>query len=189
MTDPSGVNLRVIEEFRSTGGSVPSLLWLLPGEKSPSVLLLTTTGASDGVRRTTPLTYIPDDDHLVVFVVPGDRARPDWYDDLIAHPDAMVEVGSRKVDIVATIPTDAETDRLYRRRATAYPWFDGQAPTDGGAIVLTPHYVVQEAGSTERPWSATAGSRRRLPPDARHLGRWSRVAGRLPIMAVAAARA
>ncbi|HEY2174506.1 MAG TPA: nitroreductase/quinone reductase family protein [Mycobacteriales bacterium] len=182
MTDPSGVNLRVIEEFRSTGGSVPSLVWFLPGEKSPSVLLLTTTRVSDGVRRTTPLTYIPDDDHLVVFVVPGERARPDWYDDLITHPDAMVEVGSRTVDIVATIPTDAETGRLYRRRATAYPWFEEQAPTDGAAIVLTPHYVDQEAASAKRPWSATARSRRPLPADARQLGRWSRVAGGLPIL-------
>jgi deazaflavin-dependent oxidoreductase (nitroreductase family) len=182
MTDPSGVNLRVIEEFRSTGGSVPSLVWFLPGEKSPSVLLLTTTRVSDGIRRTTPLTYIPDDDHLVVFVAPGERPRPDWYDDLLAHPDATVEVGSRKVDIVATIPTDAETGRLFRRRATAYPWFDEQAPTDGAAIVLTPHYVDQEAASTQRPWSATARSRRPLPPDARQLGRWSRFADRLPIM-------
>lgn len=186
MTDPSGVNLRVIEEFRSTGGRVPSLVWLLPGEKSPSLLLLTTTGAADGLRRTTPLTYISDDDRLVVFAAPGGRARPDWYDDLIAHPGAMVEVGSRKVDIVATIPTEAETDRLFRRRATAYPWFDGQAPSDA-AIVLTPHYADQEAASTERPWSATTRTRRPLPPDARQLGRWSRVAGRIPIMTAAAA--
>ncbi len=180
MTGPSGVNLRVIDEFRATGGTVPSLLWLLPGEKSPAVLLLTSTGAGDGLRRTTPLIYVPDDDRLVIFATADGLPRPDWYDDLIAHPEALVEVGSQKIDVTAAVPDGAETDRLYRRRAAAYPWFAERPPTDRSAILLAPHHPEEIAAIAHRPWSASTRTDRTLPRDARQLGRWSRAVRRLP---------
>ncbi len=179
MTDPSGVNLQVIEEFRSTGGTVPSLLWLLPMEKSPSVLLLTSAGAGDGLRRTTPLIYIPDDDRLVVFATADGLPRPDWYDDLMVHPDAVVEVGSQKIDITAVVPSDEETDRLYRRRAAAFPWFAERPATDRAAILLVPHRPEEIERIAHRPWSTRTD--RTLPHDARRLGRWSRAVRRLPV--------
>lgn len=111
-------NRQTIEEFRANGGKVGGL-W----EGRP-LLLLTTTGAKSGQRRTSPVMYLRDGDRLIVFASKGGApTHPDWYHNLLAHPDVTVEVGNETYEATATPLSREERDRLYARQAQLYPQF------------------------------------------------------------------
>ena len=103
---------------RANGGKVGGI-W----EGRP-LLLLTTTGAKSGRRRTHPLMYLRDDDRLLVFASTGGApTNPDWYHNLLAHPEVTVEVGNETYDAIATPVTGEERDRIYARWAQMYPQY------------------------------------------------------------------
>ena len=109
-------NRRLIEEFRAHGGKVGGM-W----EGTP-LLLLTTAGARSGERRTTPMAYLPDGDRLIVWASNGGSPRnPDWYHNLLAHPQVTVEVGTETFYAIAVVTADAERDRLWARGVAVYP--------------------------------------------------------------------
>ncbi|MCP2258861.1 deazaflavin-dependent oxidoreductase, nitroreductase family [Streptoalloteichus tenebrarius] len=112
-------NQRVIEEFRANGGVVGG-----PFAGQP-LLLLTTTGARTGLARTTPAVYLADGpDRLVVFASNGGSPTPPaWYHNLLAHPEAVVEISTRVHRVRATEATGAERDRLWARQVAADPRF------------------------------------------------------------------
>jgi deazaflavin-dependent oxidoreductase (nitroreductase family) len=86
------------------------------------LLLLTTTGARSGERHTTPMAYLPDGDRLIVWASNGGSPRnPDWYHNLLAHPQVTVEVGTVTFDAIAVVTADAERDRLWARGVAVYP--------------------------------------------------------------------
>jgi deazaflavin-dependent oxidoreductase (nitroreductase family) len=116
MTDRNDYNRQVIEEFRANGGKV-SGEW----EHTP-LLLLTTTGAKSGARRITPMGYLPDGDRLIVLASNGGApARPDWYHNLLAHPEVTVEVGTETFDAIAVVTDDSERNRLWTKAVELYP--------------------------------------------------------------------
>lgn len=117
--DVPAYNRRLIEEFRATGSA--------PGGRQ--LLLLTTTGARTGQRRTTPMMYIPDGDRLLVIASNAGAPRhPDWYRNLVADPAVTVEVAGQTYEATAVVTTGAERDRLFERTAAQYPFFaDHQA--------------------------------------------------------------
>jgi len=113
-TDMKAHNRQLIEEFRAHGG-------VLEGRP---LLLLTTTGARTGRRRTTPMMYVPDGDRLLVLASnSGAPAHPDWYHNLVAHPVVTVEVDGRTYDATAVVTTGEERDRLFARTVERYPFF------------------------------------------------------------------
>src|SRR5207244_3408154 len=65
-----------------------------------------------------------DEDRLLVFASTG-RAptNPDWYHNLLAHPEVTVEVGNETNDAIATPVTGEERDRIYARWAEMYPQY------------------------------------------------------------------
>ena len=118
MADRNDWNRQTIEAFRATGGKVGGV-W----EGRP-LLLLTTTGAKSGQRRTTPVMYLPDGDRLLVFATKaGAPTNPAWYHNLIAYPEVTVEVGTQTYEATATPLTGEERDRLYAKQASLYPQF------------------------------------------------------------------
>jgi deazaflavin-dependent oxidoreductase (nitroreductase family) len=125
----AGWNEKIIEEFRANAGRVGG-----PFEGA-SLLLLTTTGARSGRRRTTPVVYLDDGDRLVVFASnAGADRHPDWYHNLIAHPEVTVEVGDGTAIGTRTVTArplaGEERDRVYARQAALVPTFaDYQAGT------------------------------------------------------------
>lgn len=133
MTDMNDWNSQVIEEFRAHGGKVGGQF------EGASLLLLTTTGAKSGQRRTMPLMYLPDGDRLVIFASKaGAPTNPDWYHNLVAHPQATVEVGTQTFDVTAVVTTGEERERLYAKQAKMYPGFaDYQAGTTRQIPVIT----------------------------------------------------
>lgn len=111
-------NRQVIDEFHANGGKVGG-----PFEGAP-LLLLTTTGAKSGKKFTTPLMYLPDGDRMLIFASKGGApTNPAWYHNLVAHPNATVEVGTDTFDVAAAVVTGEERDRLYAEQSRRYPNF------------------------------------------------------------------
>ena len=122
MSNVNDWNRRVMEEFHANAGKVGG-----PFEGKP-MLLLTTTGAKSGQRRTTPLVYLPDGDRLIIFASKGGApTHPDWYHNLVAHPQVTVEIGkgsgTETFETSATVLTGEERDRMYAKQAQVMPQF------------------------------------------------------------------
>jgi len=116
---PSRDQDRVVAEFRARGGQVGGY------HASMQLLLLTTTGARTGQRRAVPLTYVPDGDRYIVTAGnAGSDRHPAWYHNLMANPEATVEVGSEAFTAAAVIADEAERETLYDLFAAAYPVAD-----------------------------------------------------------------
>lgn len=112
MNDP------VIAEYRATGGQVTGHFAGRP------LLLLTTTGARSGQPRTTPLNYSTDGDRLVVIASKGGSpAHPDWYHNLVAHPEVTVELGAETIRARASTAGEPERTHLFDRQAAQMPFF------------------------------------------------------------------
>src|SRR5260370_24339167 len=107
MTDQNSYNRQLIEEFRAHRGKSGG-----PMEGRP-LLLLTTAGAKSGQLRTTPVMYIPDGDRLLVIASnAGAATHPDWYRNLLAHPDVTFEARNETFKAIAIVTDGSERQRL-----------------------------------------------------------------------------
>lgn len=123
MTDQNAYNTQLIEEFRANRGKADNPMAGRP------LLLLTTTGAKSGQLRTTPMMYIPDGENLLVIASnAGAAIHPDWYRNLVAHPEATVEVRNETFKAIAIVTEGVERQRLWDKIVELYPFFaDHQA--------------------------------------------------------------
>ena len=119
MTNFNDWNQAIIAEFRANGGKVGGQF------AGARLLLMTTTGARTGTRRTTPVMYNTEDgQRLLVFASKaGAPTNPDWYHNLVANPEVTVEVGAETYTARATVLTGEERDRLFRWNAEQNPGF------------------------------------------------------------------
>ena len=114
----SDYNARIIEEFRANEGRVGGS-W-----EGRNLLLITTRGRKSGREYTTPAAYTRDPDRLLVYASHGGSPdHPDWYLNLLANPNVVVEVGSERYDAVATPLEGAERDREFAAQAERWPQF------------------------------------------------------------------
>src|SRR5690349_17542604 len=105
-------NQKVIEEFRTNGGKVGGAFAGAP------MILVTHKGAKSGKTHTTPLVYSLDGDRFVIIASKaGAPTNPAWYHNLVAHPEATVEVGSERFTAKAVEVKGAERDRLFDAQA------------------------------------------------------------------------
>ena len=142
MTDQQWLKLNdgVIAEFRANEGKCGGR-W----EGNPMVLL-TTIGAKSGDERTSPLTYTTDGDRIVLIASrAGDDRHPDWYHNLVANPDVVIEVGIDRHEGVATVATEPERSRLLDARVAVMPRFGEYVDMTDRAI---PVVVVERADTT-----------------------------------------
>lgn len=126
MAEANDWNSKIIAEFRANDGKVGG-----PFEGAP-LLLLTTRGRKSGAERTNPVMYLDDGDRLLVFASKaGAPTHPDWYLNLLAHPEVTVEVGTRTFRATAVALAGEERDRMYAEQARRYPGFaEYQSKTD-----------------------------------------------------------
>jgi deazaflavin-dependent oxidoreductase (nitroreductase family) len=114
--DWNAFNKDVIVQFRANGGRVP-------GRQHP-LILLTTTGAKSGLPRTTPLNYSIDGDRIIVIASKAaSPTHPDWYHNLVANPEAIIERGTEKFPVSAKIAEGEERERLFNAQAALMPFF------------------------------------------------------------------
>jgi deazaflavin-dependent oxidoreductase (nitroreductase family) len=110
----------IIEEFRANDGKVGGMF------EGRHLLLLHTTGAKSGQARVNPLAYRHDGDALVVFgSKAGASTHPDWYYNVLAHPQVRVEVGTEEFDAVARVAEGAERQRIWELQKRDIPVFAG----------------------------------------------------------------
>ena len=85
-------------------------------------MLLTTTGRVSGAQHTTPLIYRADGDSWVVVASKGGSPdHPDWYKNLEANPDGLVQVKREQAPVRARTARDAERSRLWQRMMEVWP--------------------------------------------------------------------
>ena len=137
--DWNAFNKDVIAQFRATGGQVP-------GRKYP-LILLTTTGAKSGLPRTTPLNYSIDGDRIVVIASKAaSPTHPDWYHNLLANPEAVIERATEIFRVRATVAEGDERERLFNAQAALMPFFaDYQQQTTRQIPVIIFERIGQES--------------------------------------------
>ena len=118
--------------YRATNGVI--------GHHIPGVapmLLLDHVGAKSGVKRTSPLLYIPDGDDLVIVASKGGyHKHPAWFHNLRANPDTTVQVGSERRPVHARVANPQERARLWPRVIESYSTYDDYQRRTGREIPL-----------------------------------------------------
>ena len=111
-------NDKIIEEFRANDGKVGG-----PFKGAP-LLLLHTVGARTGQERVNPMMYMRVDGGYAVFASKGGApSNPDWYHNLLAHPDVEAEIGTATVKLRARVAEGAERDQIWTAHKAANPGF------------------------------------------------------------------
>jgi deazaflavin-dependent oxidoreductase (nitroreductase family) len=130
-------NQKIIAEFRANGGKVGGPF------QGANLLLLHHTGAKSGAERVSPLAYLPVGGSYAIFGSAAGRPRhPGWYHNLVAHPDATIEVGDTTVKVRARVASPEERDPIWVRQKQVAPGFAGYetsaAPRQIPVILLDP---------------------------------------------------
>lgn len=130
--------------FTATNGRVGSKWRIGAGFRKPvPTLLLDHVGRKSGRTFTTPLLYLEDGPNLVIVASQGGLPKnPQWYPNLVAHPETTVRVRREGVRRVRARPADAaERAELWPRLVELYAdfakyakWTDREIPV----VVLEP---------------------------------------------------
>ncbi len=101
--------------LRVTGGRIATRWYGVPS------LLLITTGAKTGLKRTSPLLYVRDgDDFVVVGTNFGTEHHPAWTANLLKTPGAEIVVGDDTLAVTAALCDRAAFDRLWPSFTAVY---------------------------------------------------------------------
>ena len=118
MSNQNDWNTAIIKKFRANAGKVggPFL--------GKTLLILHTIGAKSGQEHINPVAYITDGDRFVIIASKGGApTNPDWYYNLVAHPQVTVEVGTEQFTARASLATEPERTRLYNKMVEMMPGF------------------------------------------------------------------
>ena len=125
-----------VRRYQETDGEV-GYIW-----NGVPILLLSTTGRKSGERRTTPLIFGRDgDDYLVVASMGGAPMHPNWYRNLLADPQALIQVRAEHLEVTARTAGAEEKPRLWKIVVEQWPNYDVyQTRTDRviPLVVLSP---------------------------------------------------
>ncbi|WP_433282830.1 nitroreductase family deazaflavin-dependent oxidoreductase [Pseudonocardia xinjiangensis] len=112
------MNRKVIAEFRANGGKAGGVF-----EGKP-LILVHNIGARSGTERITPLVYFGEGDRIFIFASKGGvDENPAWYHNLVANPNATVELGTETFPVTARVLTGAERDEYYAKQSAVQPQF------------------------------------------------------------------
>jgi deazaflavin-dependent oxidoreductase (nitroreductase family) len=101
--------------YRATRGRVGGRLL------GNQMLLLATVGRRSGAPREVPLLALPDGERwLVIASNAGDDRAPAWWLNLLAAPEAEIQVGARRLAVRARAASAAERPRLWERFVAAH---------------------------------------------------------------------
>ena len=125
-----------VRRYRETGGEV-GYLW-----NGVPTLLLTTTGRRTGDPRTSALIYGRNgEQYLVVASMGGAPKHPQWYLNLTEHPQAEIQVQTRRLPVVARTASDAEKPALWQVMSGIWPNYDvyqSRTERDIPVVILSP---------------------------------------------------
>lgn len=143
---PNPFNQTIIDEFRAHHGRMSGYF------EGARLILLTTTGARTGTPHTAPVGYLPDGGEriLVIASAGGSPRHPDWYRNLLAHPEATVESGVFTYQARAEVLTGEERDRAFARAVETDPGWQAYQEKAGGRVipVVALHNIAQGGPGT-----------------------------------------
>jgi deazaflavin-dependent oxidoreductase (nitroreductase family) len=120
MDDLNERNRKIIEEFRTTAGYVGGSFSHL------KMLVLHTFGARTGQERLNPLAYQVVGGGWAIFAsFAGGPRDPDWFHNLVANPDAVIEVGEEIIDVRARVVVGQEREPIWEQQKIDAPQFAG----------------------------------------------------------------
>lgn len=124
-----------VRVYRETGGE-RGYHW-----RGTTILLLTTRGRKSGQERTTPLIHRADGEHWVVVASKGGApANPGWYENMLADPEATIQVKDERIPVRASAAEGEERTRLWELMCEVWPAYaDYQTKTQREipVVVLT----------------------------------------------------
>ncbi len=124
------MNQKVIDEFRANGGKAGGMF-----EGKPLVLVHH-VGAKSGTERITPLVPYLEDGRIFIFASKaGADTNPDWFHNLVAHPETTVELGTETFGVTARVLDGAERDEIYAKQVAAQPQFGGDYQKSTSRII------------------------------------------------------
>jgi len=125
-------NEKNIAEFRTSNGRIASF-------GDAPLLLLTTTGARSGERRTSPMMYLADEhdpNRVYIFAsYAGADQNPAWFHNVVAHPvEVEVEIGDGQFRATAEVLPEPRRAEVFAIQAGRYPGFAGYQQKTSRAI-------------------------------------------------------
>jgi deazaflavin-dependent oxidoreductase (nitroreductase family) len=126
-------NERVVTEFRTNRGEVG-------GDYSGYLMILVhNVGARSGRSRINPLVYQPVGKDFALFASKrGAPRHPDWYYNLRANPDTIVELGTATgteiIEVRARETEGEERSQIWEAQKAAMPVFREYEATAGRVI-------------------------------------------------------
>lgn len=116
-----------VRRYEETDGEV-GYEWM----KGARILILTTTGRRSGKQRKSPLIFGEDEGRQIVVASKGGAPEhPDWYRNLVAHPEVGVQVKADRFTARARTVTGEERARLWAHMVEVWPdYADYQRKTD-----------------------------------------------------------
>jgi deazaflavin-dependent oxidoreductase (nitroreductase family) len=136
MADMNDWNTKVVEEFRANDGRVGGRF-----EGAP-LLLLHTLGRTSGIERVNPMMYQRVDDGWAVFASKGGAdTDPDWFRNLVATPEATIEVGTRTRRVRARVAEGRERTDIWstqKERFPAFAEYEDKTSREIPVVVLEP---------------------------------------------------
>jgi deazaflavin-dependent oxidoreductase (nitroreductase family) len=111
-------NRRVIDEFRAGGGRISGPV------EGFTLLLLHHQGARTGLERVTPVAYQLLSDGWAVFAAHGGApTHPDWFHNVVVHPETTIEIGVDTIPVRARVATGEEREQIWARQKLFFPRF------------------------------------------------------------------
>ena len=134
---PGDAGDRIVDEYRANGGRLGGMF------AGADLLLLHHTGAQSGTPRVSPLAYQEIGNSYAVFASrAGSAANPDWFNNVVANPETVGEVGRDRFPVRARVAEPAERDVIWDRQKKRVPQFAEYerkaAPRKIPVIVLDP---------------------------------------------------
>jgi deazaflavin-dependent oxidoreductase (nitroreductase family) len=116
---PDDWNSKIIAEFRENSGKVGG-----PFE-GRTLLLLHTVGARTGQERVNPVVYrdLGNGRYAVFASKGGAPTNPDWYHNLLAHPEVSAEIGTRTGRFTARVAEGGEREAIWVPHKQVNPGF------------------------------------------------------------------
>ena len=139
--DPEAWTRALKADLREHGGRAST--GPLTGQR---MLVLTTTGAKSGEPREAIVSFHEDAGKIVIAASKGGaEENPSWYYNLLANPEATVEIGADTFPVRATVSEGAERDRLWNDHVRELPQF-GEYPNKTDRVI--PMVELEKSGSS-----------------------------------------
>jgi F420H(2)-dependent quinone reductase len=108
-----------VERYLATDGE-DGAVWM-----GAPCIILTTTGAKSGKLRRTPLIRVrTGDSYLVVASMGGAPQHPQWFHNIVAHPDVTVQDRAEVHELRARVTDGEEKAALWPLAAAVWPDYD-----------------------------------------------------------------